>query len=291
MKKILLSSLALVWACVGFAQTEIEKARVLDVAEDTTQVYTVTDIIEMQEAVSKTTSSAAHYSSVWGRKTFFNIGYNVSGSMKPKDDIPLGLTGEQGENIPQYAPEFKTKWGVMLQLGHNYTLHKGALANMVQINLDYSYIDLNLNHYDEESYAKYYNGETNENLPWASKKYDLTYGMTLGPSITVAPFTKLNIPQLDYLKLNIYYHVGYHAGLLLMDQKDESQKGINFDHLAWCHGLSTSFGLSVSWKSIGIGWETRNFSPTYKSISGDYSTDTKYKFKNNSSRIYLSIRY
>ncbi|MDE7419830.1 MAG: hypothetical protein K2N35_06450 [Muribaculaceae bacterium] len=290
MKKFLLSSLALAWACIGFAQTEIERVRVLDVAEDTTQVYTVTDIVEMQEAVSKTTSTAAHYSSVWGRKTFFNLGYNLSGSMNPEGDIPLGLPQADGENIPTYAPDFKIKWGAMLQLGHTYTLHKGAIANMVQINLDYTYIDLNVNHYGEESYANRYDGETNNNLPWASKKYDLTYGMTLGPSLTLAPFTKLNIPQLDYLKFNIYYHFGYHAGLLLMDQKDPSQKGINFDHLAWCHGLSKSFGLNLSWKSIGIGWETRDFSPTYKNLSGD-SNDTKYKFKNKFSRIYLNIRY
>lgn len=288
MKRILLSTLALVCISLCYAQSEVEKALIIDNAEDTTRVNTITDIIALQEMVSKSNSTEVHFSKVWGRKTFFNLGYNMSGNLNPKDDIELGY---EGEGAPKYAPEFKIKWGAMLQLGHSYTLHKGAIANIFQINLDYTYIDLNINHYEAEPYAHLYDINDKSHLPWAANKYDLTYGMTLGPSITLAPFTLLKINHLHFLKFNVYYHLGYHAGLLLMDQKaDGAKNGINFDYLSWGHGLSKTFGLSLSWKTIGIGWETRTYSPTYKKLSGEES-DHKYKFNNVSNRIYLSIRY
>lgn len=298
MKKLLFGCLALAWTSIAPAQTEIEKVQIIDLKEDTTQVTTISDIIAMQEVVSKSNSTGAHFSKVWGRKSYFNLGYNYSGSMKPKGDIPMRdqyLTENipSGVKIPDVVPEFKTDWGVMLQLGHSYTLHKDAIANIVQINLDYTFIDLNMNHYKGEDYAKYYDASEfskDKGLPWAADKYDLSYGMNLGPSITLAPFTMLDIRPLHYLKFNVYYHIGYNIGFLLMDQKEENKKGMSFDYLAWGHGLSQSFGFNISWKSIGIGWETRTYNPTMKRLTGE-SSDTKYKFKNSSNRIYLTIRY
>lgn len=303
MKKILLACLALAWASLVSAQTEPGKGQTLDLAEDTTQVTTISDIIEMQEIVSKSNSTGQHFSNVWGRKSFFNFGYNFSGSMNPKGTIPMPddyfteLT-PSGTVIPENVPDFKADWGLMLQLGHNYTLHKGAIANMVQINLDYTYIDLNMAHYKAEPYAKYYStanydkydDEDVKGLPWAAEKYDLTYGMSLGPSITLAPFTMLNIRQLHYLKFNVYYHVGYNVGLLVMNQKSENDGKKSSSQLSWGHGLSQSIGFSVSWKSIGLGFESRKYTPTFKAIANDVD-GSKSKFKDSFGRIYLTIRY
>ena len=209
-------------------------------------------------------------------------------------------------------------WGAQVELGHSYTLHRGAIANMVQINLDYTFIDLTVNHYEKDNaFSNYDSSEKwegqpgsaapkNENgnytsgyeyLPWGADKYDLTYGMSLGPSITIAPFIPLDIRSLHYIKLNAFIHWGYNASLLLMDEQSPShktngaKKGLSFDYISWGHGLTTSFGINLSWKNIGIGWETRSGDLKYKPISpGDYG-DFETKLKTSSSRIYLTIKY
>ncbi len=318
MKKLLLFGLALGWILTGKAQVITENAVIVDAAEDTTQVNTINDIVVMQEMVNSRNITDAHFANVWSRKSYFNPGF-VSSKLSSKS--PVFLNNQNSSDL-----SFKSKWGAQIELGHSYTLHRGAIANMVQINLDYTFIDLTVNHYEQDdkvfdkfdpsqkwqdqpgkpyqtSEGSYNNGDNYEYLPWGADKYDLTYGMSLGPSITIAPFTSLNIKGLHFLKLNVYYHVGYNVGLLLMDHKstthsnatgnnkDKKSKGLSFDYLSWGHGLSTSFGLSLSWKSIGIGWETRTANLNYKPIStgeyGDFST----KMKNTSSRIYLSIKY
>lgn len=315
MKKLLMFGFALGTFLFGNAQEITESAVIIDAAEDTTQVNTINDIVVTQEKVSTRNITDAHYSKVWSGKSYFNLGYTSS---KLSSKEPVYLANSKPSDF-----SFKSKWGAMLQLGHSYTLHRGAIANMVQINLDYTFIDLTVNHYkkDDNIYNSYdssqkwdkqpgtpatdtensYKNNGYEYLPWGADKYDATYGMSLGPSITIAPFTPLRIKGLDFIKLNVYYHIGYNVGLLLMDENSESHSsalgnndnnsGLSFDYLSWGHGLSTSFGLSLSWKSIGIGWETRSANLKYKPIStGEYG-DFETKLKNSSSRIYLTIKY
>lgn len=287
MRKLLLFGFMLGFVCSGHAQGFTENATIIDQAEDTTQVYTINDIIVMQEMVNTRNATDAHIANVWSRKSYFNPGY-VSSKLSSKGDVPLNSS----KNLPL---EFESKWGAQIELGHSYTLHKGAIANMVQINLDYTFIDLTVNHYKEDTkiYKEFDNTSQSDYLPWGADKYDLTYGMSLGPSITIAPFTMLNAEALHFFKLNAYCHYGYNIGMMLMDHhKDNGEKkGLSIDYPTWGHGSSLSFGLCLSWKSIGIGWETRSASLKYKALSpGDYG-DTSYKFKNSSSRIYLSIRY
>lgn len=314
MKKLLLSCMALATAMLAAAQDIPDNALVLDAAEDTTQIITIQDIINVQEVVTSSNSNAAHFKKVWSRNSFFNLNYN-SAKLTPKENVPLGCDYNGG-----FAPEFKSDWGAALVLGHSYCLHKKPIANIVEINLDYTYIDLNLNHYKAEDGEKLYNsnnqwqsrdddGNTTDYYytPWCLEKYEANYGMTLGPSVTVAPFTYLNIPQLHFVKFNIYFHVGYHVSLLWMQNdknkdinfsknKDEYNR-VNFDKvdnalkMDWGHGLSTTFGFSVTWKSIGIGYETRSGKFDYKAMQGDVFGKNKYKFDASTSRVYLSIRY
>lgn len=300
MKKVLLFGALLVFFMSGRAQVVTEDDLILDEAEDPTQVYTIDDIIQMQEMVNSRTATDAHIANIWSRKSYFNLGY-VSSKLSSKGDIPLNPTTKQ-------SLEFKSDWGAMVQLGHSYTLHKGAIANMVQINLDYTFIDLIANHYKEDTkiydaFKKSPNDNNSEDssstsysqngyLPWGADKYSLTYGMSLGPSVTVAPLTMLDSKALHFIKLNAYCHYGYNVGIILMDHKDgENKKGLSIDYPVWGYGSSLSFGLNLSWKSIGIGWETRTANLKYKALSpGEYGDDS-YKFKNSTNRVYLSIKY
>ena len=125
--------------------------------------------------------------------------------------------------------------------------------------------------------------------------YNFTYGMNLGPSIGVAPFARFRNPQLAHLRLHLYFNVGYRASLLLMkgnDDKDAAQprdeKVKESSKLQWGHGFYTMFGVRMSWKGIGIGYEMVNGSQKYKSVETEIYGSHTNKLKEASHRIVLS---
>ena len=56
------------------------------------------------------------------------------------------------------------------------------------------------------------------------------------------------------------------------------------------HGLITSFGFSVTWKFIGLGYEHRSGSLEYKSLSKNDFSNEKYKFKSSTNRVFIQFR-
>lgn len=131
--------------------------------------------------------------------------------------------------------------------------------------------------------------------------------MTLGPSVTVAPFVPLGIKQLDYLKIQAYYHIGYSASFLYtVNKKDfdanqnppqsSTQKYEDYNtmknnlKLQWGHGMTSTFGFNIFWKRVGIGYEHSTGSFKYKNFNTDDFGKKKTKFTNEYSRIYLTIR-
>lgn len=306
MKKLIFSCLALMLGASAFAQYEPDNAVVLDLAEDTTQVTTIADIIEVQEMVTSRNSTVSHFSKVWSRNSYFNIAY-ANTSLTPKENISLGYNGMS-------APEFKSDWGASIQLGHSYGLHKKPIANVVKFNIDYTYIDLNVNHFKVEDGDKLYDsaaqweskGSKYHYIPWCLEKYEANYSMALGPSLTIAPFTYIHVPQLHFMKINVSYHIGYQVSMLWMQNdkgKDANTSDGDYENrnsydevnnalkLNWGHGLTSSFGVSLSWKSIGVGYEVRSGKLEYQSMQKDVFGKDKYKFDAKTSRIYLTIRY
>ncbi|MBR1547069.1 MAG: hypothetical protein IJ633_09835 [Prevotella sp.] len=186
---------------------------------------------------------------------------------------------------------------------------------MLQFNIDYTYIDLNANHFNIEGDGKNlydsnakltYDGRDDYYFtPWNLEKYEFNYGMAVGPSIFLAPFTSLNAPAAHHIKLNLYYHIGYHASLLWMqnnedadanqgkeedDNKGRHEQMKENTKMDWGHGLIQSFGFSVTWKFIGIGYEHRSAGIKYQSVStGDFGKD-KYKFKSSTNRIFIQFK-
>ena len=219
--------------------------------------------------------------------------------------------------------DFKSDWGVTLQSGTNYRLHKKPIAKMINIALDYSWLNLNVNHIkdaDHEDGEFLYNstkrnvvsgesGKTDEYYvyPWKLEKYEANYGMTLGPSITIAPFVPLGVKQLDYLKIQAYYHIGYSASFLYTLNKEKFDENQNPSQsnadaykdyntmkdnlkLQWGHGMTSTFGFNIFWKRVGIGYERTTGTFKYKNFNtGDFGK-FKTKFTNEYSRIYLTIR-
>lgn len=315
MKKKLILSLACFFAISAFGQdvNEQNMPMTFNWQEDTTEITTINDIIRMQQDVTNKKYAESHYRDVWSRKGYFNISYN-SATLTPDESIPTGVGGG-------VVPEFKSDWGVSLQLGRSYALHKAPIANMLQFNIDYSYIDLNVNHFKQEGDGNIYDSRSILNYdgkeyyytPWNLEKYDLNYGMSVGPSISIAPFTSTNVSGLHHIKLNAFFHVGYHVSLLYMtndkkadanptkerdDVQTETQaleyaryekmsKGLKFD---LGHGLITSFGFSITWKFIGLGYERRSGSLKYQSLSTDDYSKQKYEFKSSTNRVFIQFR-
>ncbi|MBO7645987.1 MAG: hypothetical protein J6S52_03130 [Prevotella sp.] len=305
MKKKLTLSIACLFSMFAFGQITGEQAPQSNVNGN----ESVSDIIKMQQEVTKRNQSESHFRSVWSRKGYLNVSYNTT-TLSPKDDVPTGVAYNGGK-----APEYKSNWGASIQLGRSYALHKRPISNILQFNIDYTYIDLGVNHFKAEndghniydSAAKLTVGDKNDCFytPWNLEKYDINYGMAVGPSVTVAPFTYTKYAGLHHLKFNVYFHVGYHVGLLYMvsDEKaDVNQEGTaNYDEnrhnkmkdylkMDLGHGFTTSFGFSLTWKTIGVGYEHRSGSLKYKSLSTDDFGKDSYKFKSSTNRVFVQFR-
>lgn len=296
MKKKLTLSIACLFSMFAFGQITGEQAPQSNVNGN----ESVSDIIKMQQEVTKRNQSESHFRSVWSRKGYLNVSYNTT-TLSPKDDVPTGVAYNGGK-----APEYKSNWGASIQLGRSYALHKRPISNILQFNIDYTYIDLGVNHFKAEGDGTNLYDSSNKSgekyyTPWNLEKYDINYGMAVGPSVTVAPFTYTKYAGLHHMKFNVYFHIGYHVGLLYMvndenadvnqDKDDDGYKRMK-DNLKMDlgHGLTTSFGFSLTWKTIGVGYEHRSGNLKYKSLSTDDFGKDSYKFKSSTNRVFIQFR-
>ena len=293
-RKILL--MASLFALSAFAQNEYEDDRMsnIDWSEDSTEVTTIKDIIKQQQKVTTNNATEKHYSDVWGRRSYFNFSYN-SETLSPKGSVPTGLGDVKDMN---------NDWGLSIQFGHNYRLHRNPISNILQFCIDYTFIDLSANHFkttgqyssktkDASTSSKYY-------FPWNIEKYDFNFGMSLGPSITLAPFTSNENRALHFLKFNLYYHIGYHISMLYAptedsaDKQDGTNKGMeaisDAVKMQWGHGLTHSIGFNISWKFIGLGYEYRHGSLDYKAVDTSTFGSDKNEFTSSVNRFYIQIR-
>ena len=270
----------------------------IDWKEDTTEIVTVADIVKTQQDLTVKNFREAHYQDVWARNNYVNVAYN-SVTLSPDDNVPTGMGSA-------FAPDFKSNWGLSVKLGTSYKLHKNPISNVLQFYIDYSYIDLNINHFGQEGSVPLYDTSVKTPggdyyTPWNLEKYEFNYGMSVGPSISLAPFTSTNSKGLHYLRFNIYYHLGYHISLLnlISDEAADANIGVkNGDidkvrtstKLDMGHGLISSFGFSVTWKFIGLGYEYRAASLKYKPLESSLYGSDDYKFKNSTSRVFLQFR-
>ena len=340
MKRKFIMLTACLFATTAFAQIESESKEVdnIDWQEDTTEIVTIADIMRDEQEVTMRKNVQKHYDDVWSRRSYFNIS-STKNTLTPKDKIYTGV------NATDIVPEFKSDWGVALTWGRNYRLHKPSIANVAQFNIDYTWIDFNVNHFKAEgdknlydsrhkfneekgpdgswvgwnsnnrgSDGSSYNSSTFKKAknytPWNIEKYEANYGMSLGPSLTLAPFTYIDVPALHHIQMNIYYHIGYQASIIMMkndsdldvNQKelgtgtngyDEDLQDALGDHavLDFGHGMTSTFGFSLWWKFVGFGFESRKSTLEYQSLSeSDFGKD-KYKFESAISRVYLQFRF
>ena len=277
----------------------------IDWSEDSTEIVTIKDIIKMQQRQTNRNATESHFEKVWGRKGYFNISFSNT-KLIPQQTIETGFPSLNGGHVP----EMKSNWGLSLQYGRSYRLHKIPIANMVNFNIDYTGLDLSVNHFKAAGSGKLYDSNTkwdSDNyfyIPWNLEKYEVNYAMSIGPSVTVAPFNLTNVSQLHFLKLNLYLHPGWHVSMLYMPNSEESDANTGTartekenretmsDNLKmmWNHNFCFSWGLNLSWKTIGIGYEHRSRTVKYKSASSSDFGKEKYEFKVPDNRVYIQFR-
>ncbi len=298
MRKILILLAVNMMALSSLAQVVTDENSRVDSSEVATDVLSIDDIIGEEQQLTQRKLKDRHFKGVWDYRSYLNISF-ANSKLDPDTPIPLGVGGS--ENVSK----FKSDWGLSLVYGRNYRLHKYPIANTLQFYLDFTSVDLTVAHYKAED-KEFLFDSNNPSMPWCIEKYEASYGMNLGPSVTVAPFNYVAVQGLHYVKLNVYYHLGYHiAGMLLPDNEDadfnrKGQPGYNSDShdemkdktkLAWGHGLTSTFGLSLSWKFIGLGYEHRTSTVRYKAIDTEFFGSDTQKFNSSISRFFIQFRF
>lgn len=211
----------------------------------------------------------------WSRKKYFNINFVTSHDLQSKTSVQLD------DNKNSRAEK---DFSIGLTLGRTFYVLKKPILNMIQVGIDWTYIDL--------TYTKY------KKIKWDStdKPYsDITpyfgdqqaeYSMAVGPSITVNP--------INYLKVRTWLHYMPSCHAIFNSEKAD-----------FVYAGGGQYGLEVSWKAIALGFETRWLDAKHKPLSlveytddagkehinNGLEKDRKYKLKNNSFRFFIGFRF
>jgi hypothetical protein len=302
MKRTLNFLIAGIFTIAVQAQTEGQPDNI-DWQEDSTEIMSIKDIINEQQQVTTHNRLESHFSNVWSRKSYINLGISTT-TLSPEEEISAGYGKENLDDL-------KNKWAISFQSGRSYRLHPVPIANTIQFYLDYTWIDLTLNSFGSENSGKYNSlehpdGEEDKYMmPWNLKKYEASYTMSLGPSASICPFNYIDVPLLHYMQLHFYYHIGYQLSGILMSNDEDAD--VNTDNSSsgdgkrhkqmkdnlkgmWGHGLANSVGFAVSWKGIGIGYERTSSKLKYTPLStGDFGKEEN-EFKATRNRVFIQFR-
>ena len=304
----LLIALAMLFSTHAFAQTET-RTILLDHEEDTANVTSLEDIIKTQEKVFSANYRKDVVTGVWKRKKHFSLSYAKTEMNGKGIEMYNALT----EKYEAMNPSYTADWAVNLKRSHTYSFHKRPIADIVSFGLEFGFIDLSANHFKGDSTYKYdsrvfgdvkVDDKTEKKfqfLPWGSEMYTFSYGMNLGPSITIAPFGRCKSAGLAHIRLQAYFTVGYRASLMWMkadkerdvnpkdtpDKKSYFETMENSTKLSWGHGMTTIWGLRLNWKGIAVGFEKVTGTQKYESVESGIYGPRKYEFSETSTRFSL----
>lgn len=281
---------------------DVNSAQLIDEGEEA--ITSLQDIIGVQEDLVKREQYSAHIGDVWKHAGFFNIMYHNPGT--------ITLLGSSTSPTPA-SPKYTAKYGFSIQSGKNHKLHKKPIGRMLSINLDYLPLDLygNLcmdsntklpygdacnNIFDYNQDGKMDSGGGDISTGWDYNLIEVNYSMSIGPSITIAPFVPLKVRGLSFFKFNAYFHVGYSASLLMLNGLWQSHEGnvtnaASVSSMDFGYGMYTSYGANFSWKAIGVGYERRSGTSKYLSVDGgENGLDGKFVLSEQN-RVYINFRF
>lgn len=240
------------------------------------------DLIAANEAQQKLDKK------IWGKGRFMRLGYSVS------------------ETTDEWGPVEKGKYGFFLTKGTTYRLHKKPVAGMIKFSIDavwfdaqftkfkapYSDVDwtstfepIDDNRYDED--------EDDEPFDLNIGRMALSFGMGVGPNISVAPFALTSIKILQPLRASIYFH--YSPTMMLYAKSQDGDFELS---TAFCNMMN--FGGYLTYRKISIGVEGRwgkgkfkplDFESMFDNEGGESLGSQKYTRKFANTRIYLQFAF
>lgn len=303
MKKLFATVALVAGFCTSMNAQFVQTNQHFDNQEDTTEVSTLAGLLAQKQKVTSHSNEKEHFNAVWKKTKTFDFNYTTT-TMTPKFNDNAG----RGVNLDE---KYESDWAFTLSRTKSFNIHK-PIANMLKFSIDWRGFQLNVNHFKVSKNAAGFAydsqvetdniGTDNEKYkyPWNLEKYEASYAMGVGPSITIAPFVPLHKDKLDFFRINAYYHFNYSAAVVYsQNDKKLDANGTNtslasrFDKavkLQWGHGYGTTFGFSVSYKTVGVGYEKRTVTREYQPIGAELE-NSKSKFEFAQSNVYLRLNF
>lgn len=303
----------LCFACLAqlaIAQTDNTVVSQLDLEEDTLNVTSLQDIIHTQELVYGKSFRSKVIQGVWKPKKYFTMSY-VNHTLNGKQ---LYLYDTKTKEYQKNDTTFKSDWAVSLKRSRTIKFHKRPISDILLLGLEFSAMDISVSHFKKNEGARfnssltYQGGDEKEKrnyyyMPFGSEMYNLYYGLHIGPSITIAPFAHMKSRGLANIRLQGYFTIGYRAAFSILtknekmdvnfvnrdddDYREDFEKFNDVLKCNWATGLTTTWGLRLNWKRIGIGYEVVKGDLKYKSFSTNIFGKAGYQFSETSQRVSL----
>ncbi len=223
-------------------------------------------------------SEKEYSAAVWKRKKYFNIGYTTQ--KMQNSDNPEKL-------------DVKSQFGVNIDWGRTYYLHKGAIGGVMKIGLDWSWLNLAFAKYKsgngihitlpsmggtDQDPSTDYNSESSE-VEYSQYTdtdyeadvdlgiYSVHAGMSIGPSVTVAPFYNIG-KGFQHILARTYFHVTPSYSAIIVSQNGSTDV---------YHGYTTfcNWGINIAYKAISIGYEYRWGKSKFNTITFDEGDDNE----------------
>lgn len=288
MKRHLLPLVAvLAMTCPAYAQVTDTPATEQTSA---TQIDSLRQEVAMLKSENEQRRTDEKLHSIWRRTKFLDLAF-VSSHINP-----------------EYGQEKSSKFGVALNIGNTYFLHRKPLGGMVKIGLDAIWTDINYTNYEKGNFSfsnlpnvndfedDYYDFDSDDDefnlgsLGW----HKLDIGIGVGPSVHVAPFTSFS-NGLEHLRAQLYFHFTPSFSALIVSDDNETKGHYGFSPVF-------NFGGVISYKMIALGVEGRWCSAKYSNIGFDEEDEDGYetvvpensgktKFKTSSVRAFIRFCY
>lgn len=203
---------------------------------------------ELQQKQAKT-EQEAKWEKIWDKRNkHWSFSYITSQKLTLKNDA---------------SSVSESSFGVNIQRGRTWYLPKKPLGGMVKFGIDLDPLDFTYVKYKSDpasiQAASDLEDENEENSGTSLGRHQITYGIGIGPSVTVNP--------IDHLKASAFFHYIPGVGALIYDGK-----------FSWGYQGMCAFGFNVAYRVISLGFETRFGSSTFSKIEydeegSDYSGD------------------